>query len=377
MGEISEAQRELSARRQAAQELMAEQGVDVLLVFGHQGYPSNVRYLADHEPSIGAASFLLWPDRPPTLLTTFVYDVPRAQRESGLNDVRYTHGGNASEVEVLREAGLRPDARIGVVGFNTMPHAAFARVAELYPQATWVDLRAPFERLRLHKNAYEVELLRKAAAITQAALAAVDAAGAAGVSEMELIAVADAEVRRLGAERWAFQPSVFSGPDTSVAIAFGTERRLEPGDLVVVDLGAVYRGYCADLTRTFVVGEPEPEKARLHQAVIAAYHLAVDMVRPGVPMRSIHQAAHAYLVEQGYPGLSHRVGHGVGLETSYEAPDLSRDEGLLDPGMVFCIEPGVYISGLGGARVEDTLVVTEDGCELFTDYPLELSELQW
>lgn len=353
--------------------MMNEQGLAALLVYSHTGHPANVRYLSDHIPSIGHAFVIVWPDREPTLLTAFGFDVPRARIECGWQDVHTTQGGEATVVGALAAGGFPPNGRLGVVGFNTLPHAEYRRVQARYPSLEWVDAVADFELLRLHKSPYEVALLRKAGEITAAAMAAVAETGAAGVAEIELVAAADATARRLGAERWAFQPSVFSGPDTSNPIGFGSDRRLEPGDLVVVDLGAVYHGYSADLTRVFAVGEIGPPQQKLCDDVIATHRLALGMVKPGVHMQAVQRAAHEAILAAGYPqGLTHRVGHGVGLETSLEAPDLMRDDRLIETGMTFCIEPGVYVNGVGGARVEDFLVVTEDGYELLADFPLDL-----
>lgn len=370
---MNDIQSELESRRQRARQLMNEQSLNALLFYSHTGYPANVRYLSDHIASIGDASLIVWPDRAPTLLTAFGFDVPRARIESGLEEVLTTQGGEASIEAALRDGGFPPNGRLGIVGFNTLPHAHYRHILNRYPSAEWADVTRGFELLRLHKSSYEVAMLWRAGEITAAAMAVVFAIGAAGVTEIELAAAADAEVRRRGAERWAFQPSIFSGPDTSNPLSFGAERKLEPGDLVVVDLGAVYRGYSADLTRVFAVGDICDEQGRLFEMVIATHRMALEMVKPGMHMQAIHAAAHEAIIAAGYPdGLTHRIGHGVGLETSLEAPDLMRDDRVIEPGMTFCIEPGVYVDGVGGARVEDFLVVTRDGYELLAEFPLEL-----
>jgi Xaa-Pro aminopeptidase len=199
----------------------------------------------------------------------------------------------------------------------------------------------------------------------------------AGAAEVEVAASVDAAMRQAGFERPAFDTIVASGPNGSLPHARPTRRRLAEGEGVVLDFGGVYDGYCVDLTRTLHVGAPGPDLLRLAHAVREAHAAAIAAVRPGVVPSEIDRAARDVIVQHGLgDAFGHGTGHGLGLEV-HEDPRISKLPGALPndpivPGMVFTIEPGAYVDGVGGVRIEDDVLVTEDGCEVLTDVPIDL-----
>jgi Xaa-Pro aminopeptidase len=201
-----------------------------------------------------------------------------------------------------------------------------------------------------------------------------------GVSEREVAGAIERAIRSAGYERQAFDTIVASGPNAALPHYRAGTRILQPGDLVVLDFGGVLDGYCSDLTRTVSVGAPTPDARRLHAAVRDAQRAAIEAVRPGVPATGIDAAARDLLQSRGLgEAFGHGAGHGLGLDV-HEEPRIGPPRPhsafvQLEPGMVFTIEPGAYVPGLGGVRIEDDILVTQEGCEVLTSVPKDLLEL--
>ena len=190
----------------------------------------------------------------------------------------------------------------------------------------------------------------------------------------------DAAIRAAGFERPAFETIVASGPNSARPHARPGDRTLEAGDGVVLDFGGVYDGYCVDLTRTVHLGVPAPALRRIAAAVREAHSAALAAVRPGVRPSQIDAAARDVLVRHGLgDAFGHGTGHGLGLEV-HEEPRIGKPGTLpgahpetpVESGMVFTIEPGAYVEGLGGVRIEDDVLVVDGGCEILTDVPIEV-----
>ena len=233
------------------------------------------------------------------------------------------------------------------------------------------------ESARLVKDAYELQAIGRAAShltfVAEEGIRAVQA----GVTERDVAAALELAMRRTGFDRIAFDTIVASGPHAALPHYRAGDRRLEHGDLVVLDFGGVMDGYCCDLTRTVVVGPPAPDATRIYEAVRDAQAAAIAAVRPGIPASDVDAAARAVLDSCGLgEAFGHGTGHGLGLEV-HEAPRVGRPRPevaatMLQPGMVFTIEPGAYLPGFGGVRIEDDVVVTEHGCEVLTSVPRDL-----
>jgi Xaa-Pro aminopeptidase len=232
----------------------------------------------------------------------------------------------------------------------------------------------PVEKMRAVKDAGELELIRRAAEITNEAYRRLAAEPFVGRREADLAWRMRELFHELGAEDEAFATIVASGPNGALPHAEPGERVIQDGDLVVVDAGAVSGGYCADCTRTFACGEPPAELRRAYDVCLAAQEAGVAAVRAGALAREVDAAARNLIEASEFAGrFGHGLGHGVGVEV-HEAPNLRAEAGetRLEAGNVVTVEPGIYLEGLGGVRIEDLLVVTENGAEVLTTYPRAL-----
>lgn len=249
---------------------------------------------------------------------------------------------------------------------------------EALPGARFLSAEKPLADQRMYKDPGEVAAMRKAVEIAEAALQAALPRVKAGVTEREIASELTLQILRLGSDsEMPFTPIVSGGPNSANPHAVPGSRPLQPGDLLVIDWGAAWQGYFSDITRTFAIGEPEPEMwavAAIVQEANAAGRLAA---RPGVPAGAVDQAARAVIDAAGYgPYFTHRTGHGLGLE-SHEPPYIRSDtQQLLASGMAFTVEPGIYLPGRNGVRIEDNVVITPSGCDTLTTLPRELIVLE-
>jgi Xaa-Pro aminopeptidase len=351
---------ELEGRRTRARELTSAAGADALLVFGCDRHGQSFRYLTGFEPVLGDM-WLLLTDGDARCVLTFGWQIPEARAESGIGHWEAAFDPVPLVVAALRETKVR---RLALAGLDRMPAPACSAIVEGIAALELVDIGAELARLRRRKSPLEIELLRAAAAVTDRMLDAAREHARPGVTENALVATLSAIPLEVGGAL-SFEPSVISGLDDPVPIRRPTDRALQLGDTVMVDVGAAIDGYQADATRTFVLGEARDRQLEAWQVVCCAYERAVALARPGVPCRELHRAASAVVAEAGFT-VEHRVGHGIGLATSYEWPSLDTEEAPLEPGMTICIEPGVFSRGIGNMKLEDDFVITADGCEALT-----------
>jgi len=230
--------------------------------------------------------------------------------------------------------------------------------------------------LRLRKDEHELAQMRQAIAITEAALRTTMRQVKAGMTERQVAALLTLEMLKAGGEGMAFSPIVVAGPNAASPHATPTERAIQPGETIIVDCGATVGGYAADITRTFAIGELEPELAQVYEIVRAANAAGLAVAGPGVPAEEVDQAARAVIEEAGYGEyFIHRTGHGLGLE-AHEPPFIvAGNQRPLEPGMTFTVEPGIYLPGRGGVRIEDDVLVTPGGAESLTTFPREFTPL--
>jgi len=246
--------------------------------------------------------------------------------------------------------------------------------AEWFPRAELVATEGLVEDLRRVKDEGEVARMAEAARIADDALAAVRHRLAEGPTERDFALELDFQMRRLGADGSSFDTIVASGPNGAKPHHRPSDRRVEPGELVVVDFGSVVDGYCSDMTRTVCVGEPSSDTARRMVEVVAQSQRAgVDAVRAGVDGKAVDEVCRTVIADAGWAdAFLHGTGHGVGLEI-HESPRVSSaSTDTLLAGHVVTVEPGVYLPEHGGVRIEDTVVVTEEGCRTLTNAPKDL-----
>jgi Xaa-Pro dipeptidase len=268
-------------------------------------------------------------------------------------------------------AAVGSPSRIGVEkGHLTL--AAAERLRAFVDSAELVEVGEAVRRLRLKKTPAEIDTLALAALATDRVTARALESLRAGQTELE-VAASIAQITSEEGALLSFPPLVQSGPNSALPHLMPGDRRLQPGDLVLLDFGAAIDGYKGDTTRMAVVGRPGSRELDLHRLVVEAHDAGIAAVRPGVTTGDVDAAARAVLVKAGLGDrFIHRVGHGLGLQV-HEDPSL--DPGsrtVLEEGMTFTIEPGVYMPGWGGLRIEDDLVVTDAGARVLTAAPREL-----
>jgi len=242
------------------------------------------------------------------------------------------------------------------------------------PSAEFPDASETLSLLRLRKEPGEVENMRQAVKIAQAALEATLPLIKIGMSEREVAAELVVQLLRNGSDAGLpFTPIVSGGPNSANPHASPTDRKLQAGDLLVIDYGAAANDYVSDITRTFAVGEVEAEYAKIHKIVQEANAAGRAAGKPGVPCAEVDKAARAVINGSGYGEFfTHRTGHGLGME-GHEHPYMRGDNAqILEPGMAYTVEPGIYLPGRNGVRVEDDVVVTETGSESLSDLPREM-----
>jgi Xaa-Pro dipeptidase len=247
------------------------------------------------------------------------------------------------------------------------------RAIEAVAAVTVQDASALLAELRMVKDASELRAMRAAVAAVETGLQAAIEAIRPGVSEREIADVWERAMQAAGSAGPSFTTIVASGPNSANPHHTTGDRRMQPGDLIILDGGARVGGYISDITRTVALGEPSDEARAIYAAVQAANAAGREAVRPGASGATIDQAARQVIEAAGYgPQFMHRTGHGIGLET-HEPPYIhAASTEPLPVGATFTVEPGVYVAGVGGVRIEDNVVLTADGMESFTTFPRDL-----
>ncbi len=353
----------MKPRAERALELLAGTGIDVLLV----SELLNVRYLTGFTGTNGLA--LLGP-RVRTFLTDFRY-VTRAAEEvdSSFERRRASQDLLDAVPEVLAENPVR-------LGFED-DHVSvrqYRRLAEMLgEQVELVPAGGLIERLRSVKEPEELERIREATKLADAAFERVLSDGLIGRTEREVAMALDQEMRARGAEGPSFETIVATGANGALPHATPRDVEIHDGELVVIDWGAELDGYCSDCTRTLAAGDPSEQARELYDLVLRAQLTGLEAVTAGRSGRETDAIARKVVEEAGHAEhFGHGLGHGVGLDI-HEGPRLSqRSEDDLHAGNVVTVEPGVYLPGRFGIRIEDLVLVTDDGCEILTSLPKAL-----
>lgn len=344
--------------------LLAEHDLDALVFCARE----NLRYLCGFTGSDGV---LLLTGDASQFLTDSRYTT-QAREQVAASRVEEYRLQVEAVATALREVGVRR------IGFETS--LAYGKVSDLRAKGEakweWVPLKEELETLRLAKTASELAAIEAAVELNALAFAEVEPLIRPGAVERELALALEFAMKRRGAEEKAFDFIVASGPRGALPHGVASDKRLVEGELVTIDFGCRVDGYHSDETVTVAVGAVDNGMRRVFDTVLSAHDLALAAVVPGVPLAELDRIAREHIAAAGYGAFfGHGLGHGVGLEV-HEAPTVSmRSKAIVQEGMVFTVEPGVYLPGSGGVRIEDMVLATSTGARLLTRIPKQYRNL--
>ncbi len=380
---------EFVARNQKCIELMKEKGLDAILAFTDYFKHASIRYLTGYtyQPVwLASSTYILPREGEPTLLVDRFMDAVKEQ--VWVSDVRTISGwlerpGPAGTLlavaeataEILREKGLER-AKIGLIGYDIMPAMCFDKMKGKLPDAQFIDVSEEFERLRMVKSDNEIALIKKANSIISKGYEAAIEAIRPGRTEADVGSAMMKALLDAGAD-FILALWVVSGKaaERVYRTPLITNRELKKGDMVWMDCGMAYKGYFADVGRTTIVGKATEKQKRLCDAVLKMHKNAAGIMKPGVKAGDIYEEMRRTAVETGYgdyfkPGGF--VGHNIGV-TLDDYPLIKPDEPTpLEKNMVMNIDPKLFVPGVGGARIEDSYLITEDGAKRLTKVPQKL-----
>lgn len=349
-----------------------EKGLDFAFVHS----PSNVFYLSDfqctpHERLLGLAIF---PDHEPFLVCPKL-EADRA-RDTGWKYEIVANSDTDDPWENMRQAfekrGVKEAHAIAVEKSQLTLERA-EQLQHLFPAATLTNVEEKLGDLRLVKDEREIQRMREAARLADVAVQIGVEAISEGKTEMEILAEIEYGMKKKGVPRMAFSTMVLGGANAALPHGIPGNYKIQKGDFVLFDLGVVVDGYCSDITRTVAFDHVDDRQKNIYNIVLEAEKAAVAAGKPGTRIGDLDRMARDIIEESGYGEyFTHRIGHGLGIE-AHEAPSMAEtNDGVLKEGMVYTIEPGIYVPGVAGVRIEDDVYVTKDGCESLTSYPKEL-----
>jgi Xaa-Pro aminopeptidase len=366
---------EYETRVRKVREEMRRAGLDGLLVTGSVGDPAGIAYLTNYTPRFGNTWLLLPPEGEPVVLTdAILHGEPMHSMlwNIWLDDVRPASSrpgsppGTLTELCASAAGAMRLDrSRIGIYSPGTLSMAHADALRSALPRVDWVDGSFAVLRPRAIKSEREIAFMRRACEITATGLDAAEAAARPGASERDIANAAHAAMFAAGCEELGFDTAVSSGPRAGLKHAAPTERRVEDGELIFLDMGAVVAGYHADMSRCVVAGAAGPRARVMLTAAAAIFAETLAAVRPGNTVQDIYRAAETAAHREGMQDdyMPNGLGHGLGLSL-WELPFLSPDdETVLEPGMIFALEPMLVRYGAGTAVIEETVLVTPSGVE--------------
>ncbi|MEX1247051.1 MAG: Xaa-Pro peptidase family protein [Anaerolineales bacterium] len=362
----------LLKRQAALTKLLSEQGFDAMAINAGptQVYFTGLHYHLMERPAV----ILFAPGQTP------VFVLPGFEKGKtegvGYPLLTVTYGEDPAEWQAsFNEAAklLGPVKRIAVEGLRL-------RVMELryleaaFPGARFEAAESLIGALRMRKDESELAAMQRAVEIAEAALEATLPKARVGATEQELASELIQQLYAHGCDpQLPFQPIVATGPNSANPHATGSDRKVQKGDLLLFDWGAASDGYLSDLTRTFAIGEVSEEFKRIYEVVKLANRAGREAARPGAPCSVVDEAARDAIEDAGYGEyFTHRTGHGLGME-GHEEPYMRAGNSMkLEPGMTFTVEPGIYLPGRGGVRIEDNVVITAEGARTLSSLPREL-----
>lgn len=327
--------------------------------------PENRFYLSGFTGSTG---WVIVTAQKAFLVTDFRYVEQAAEQAPDFTVVNNERKAVEAIAKLLKEEKVSRLAFESSISFQT--HQDWSRA---FVDAEMIPTSGMMEKIRMYKDESEMVIIREAVRIAEAAFEHIQGFIRPGVRELDVALELEFFMRKQGASGSAFDMIVASGPRGALPHGRATERVIQAGEMVTMDFGAAYKGYNSDITRTVSVGEPHPKMKEIYEIVLRAQLAGLQALRPGVTGKEADAATRDIITQAGYgEAYGHSAGHGLGLEV-HELPNLSASSPfVLEPGMLVTMEPGIYITGLGGVRIEDDVLITADGHEVLNKTTKEL-----
>ncbi|TDL97875.1 aminopeptidase P family protein [Macrococcus brunensis] len=334
------------------QQLLADKKIEAVIILS----PYNRRYLSLFTGSSGA---LVMTREENLLITDFRY-ISQATEQTDFTIIKQS-GGLLDTIKTVLH-----DRNIKSAGFEG-DLITFQQYQALSQQTELVDIAGEVEKIRMVKEPFEIEIIQQAADIADQAYEHIQTFIQAGKTELEVSNELEMFMRKQGASGSSFDTIVASGVRGALPHGVASSKVIEQGEMITLDYGAIYNGYISDITRTLSVGEPLEEMRQIYDIVLKAQVTALETIQSGMTGRDADQIARQIIADAGYgEAFGHSLGHGIGLEV-HEGPGLSMASDVqLEPNMCVTLEPGIYVEGLGGVRIEDDVLVTESGLKRFT-----------
>jgi len=327
----------------------------------------NIRYLTGFNGSFALALFTSSDN---ILLVDFRYR-EQAKKETEMQVVEFKNTWLDALKKIISQRKIKRLSFESTLSYETFALLSKLKRVELSPLSHLV------EKTRALKDREEIEYIKVAVKRAEEAFLSVRPYIKEGISEREIAIMLEHEIRKQGADELPFPVIVASGENSSMPHWRNSERILRKGDFILIDWGAEYKGYYSDMTRTFVLGKPSDRQKHIYEIVNNARLEAIKAIRQDKKAKKIDAKARNLIKQSGYgENFGHATGHGIGMDV-HEFPKISvNSEDIIKPGMVFTIEPGIYIEGFGGVRIEDMVLVREDTIEILTSLPRDLQILQ-
>lgn len=342
--------------------MFKENNIDGMLISSNY----NRRYITGFT---GTAGVVLISENEAKFITDFRYVEQANEQATGFEVIEHQKPIIEEVANQLKLMGIKK------LGFEKthVTYSTYEEYEKNFLQVELTPVSGLIEKLRLIKETQEIKILKEAAQIADAAFDHIIQYIKPGLTELEVSNELEFFMRRAGAVSSSFDIIVASGIRSALPHGVATNKVIKKGELVTLDFGAYYKGYCSDITRTIAVGKPSSELEKIYNTVYEAQMRGMSGIKPGITGKQADALTRDYIREQGYGEyFGHSTGHGLGMEV-HEGPGLSmKSDTILEPGMVVTVEPGIYISGVGGTRIEDDTVITENGNESLTHSTKEL-----
>ncbi len=348
--------------------IMKRNELDAVII----GNKSNVRYFSNLRFNAASFSLLFVSISGDVILLVAALDYNRVKKSCWIKDIRKFAEDSPNYLEPLKLVlQNRKYNRIGIE-FSTITVEKEILIKET-TNGQMINIENEMLELRAIKDKEEIEKIKVAARIADFAMNGAVMSIKEGMTEYEISAIAQNIIMKEGAEGLSFEPFVMIGENAWMPQRFSTSNRLKKGELALFDMGCIVDGYCSDITRTFSLGGLSDAQQQIFNIAYQAQQRAINAANPGIKSEELDREPREYITDNGYGDyFPHLTGHGLGLDV-HEMPIIDKDSKiLLKPGMIVTIEPGIYVEGVGACRIEDMLLITENGCELLTKTPREL-----